>query len=824
MDRENITHYHNQRPVYRKDDKDIFEWDNPKEVMGNVNKPNYYNYHPFIIDIETSAELGQQPILLVGYDSLEKTLLILYAVGYQGYKLDKKKAKELIPDIEYSRLIIDNFSKTKFEKYVIKKIHNWNTKAEERYDRNRKSLVAHNAKFDIPMIGTPNDEILDIPTISNQFEQCCRYSNINMLGHRAGAFGQIYSFVDIDNDFEFLDIPVGDTMVASKSMWIEPANLKSACESMNVDLEVSESETHGVLNDEYVEYCINDVIATYKLYNKLQGRLNNMFGNLPIEHIYSTASIGKYVLRKMNYKRVGYTQNAVDKIVPAYFGGRTDANITGKIVDNLRYTDILSEYPTVSKLTNIWDYMKVETIDVKRISENELPKVDFEDLKDPKTWSEISDYYVKIRPNGATLPVRTRNFDETTKVVTANVKSDKDMVYHYMDIVSSKLIDKENNIDIKACWKVTKSGKQNIESAEIAGVRIDPEDNVMAKSIESRKEIQKKEGKNSKTKSLKIVANSLYGISAERIVEEINDEKQDVATENGFYNPHVATTITAGGRLMLAFGEYVANKNGGKLVYCDTDSLIIPDKVTKPVIEAYNNLNPYDGYAGELDVLEDEKGEIGKLYAVGPKKYVFFNENKVLEYKEHGLGNYENLRDKKTIKQLWATILKYDLGKNPLPIKQLYEYELEEKVIWSFNASTRSMRVLIDKLTEDYIRYGEWVESTISYDDKTRYIALDLKDKEDNDYITKVETVEEKPTKIEQIKKKDIDENKIKTVRDIIMKFVNDSKGKNEIPKVYVENMDIVTKEATNRKDIFVTRLQEQFKKNMKTAIEHLNL
>ena len=266
---------------------------------------------------------------------------------------------------------------------------------------------------------------------------------------------------------------------------------------------------------------------------------------------------------------------------------------------------------------------------------------------------------------------------------------------------------------------------------------------------------------------------------------------------------------------MLAFGEYVANKNGGELVYCDTDSLIIPDKVSEKVIQAYNNLNPYDGYTGTLDVLEDEKDQTGKLYAVGPKKYIFFTDSEILEYKEHGLGNYENIRKSKKIKKLWATVIKHDLGFNPLNIDSLYEYQLDQNVIWSFNATTRSMRKMVDEMTSDYIRYGDWLQSTISYNNEIRYVALNLEEKENDEYITKIIDKKDENVDISRIKKEDINLEELKKIRDVVQKFVIDTAGENKLPEVKVVDTKIVTKEATSRKDIFLSKLERQFKENM---------
>lgn len=810
-----VTHCHNERPIYEIGEREVYEWDNPREIIGKKHSIKQYNYHPVIFDIETSAELGQRPIACVIYDSLAKELIVLYTHGYQNYTIDRETVERLAEPFDQKRIIVDNLSQSKFEWYVLRRIHEWNEKAKQRNDKNRKSLVAHNAVFDIPMMGSPDDGLLDLDKIGDQYEMSVQYKYVKMIGHRAGQFGQIYQFLDSNNFYEPLYIPVGDTMVAAQALWL-PGSLKGACDTIGIDFEVSEAETHGNLSDEYMEYCLNDVWATYLLYQKLNNRLKSMFGNLPVESVYSTASIGKYVLKSMGYRRVGYEQEAVDRIAPAYFGGRTDAEITGEIVSNLQYTDILSQYPTVSKLTNVWDFMKAETVTIGQIDESDLPAVS--DLRDPEVWPEIADYYVKIKPKGATLPIRTPHLDDTTKVVTSQVHSETEIHYHYMDIIAAELIDGEKKFDIVAAWKVSKNGKQDLTNANVAGVDIQPEDNVMAKSIEARKEIQVNQGfKDEKTLSLKIVANALYGCTAERIVKEIDGDKHDIASKSGFYNPHVAATITAGGRLMIALGEKLAKDYDSKLIYCDTDSLILENHVTDRIINDFSNLNPYDGVAGTLPMLEKEKDEPGNLFAVGTKKYIFFSDSgKPLEVKEHGLGNYDNLRYTETIERLWATILYYDTGENPLNIPVLYDGKLNEPVIWSFTASTKSMRVLINDLTADFVRYGDWIQSTISYDNSIRYMALNLKDKQPNDTVAKVVMEKETPTKANPVTYKEMaNDNRIKTVRDVVFKFVEDSATPDERPTVNVTELKPVTKEATNRKDIFTANLERQFTQNM---------
>ncbi|WP_292484220.1 DNA polymerase [Methanohalobium sp.] len=817
-----ITHCHNQRPVYETNSEQLFDWNDPMSVSGEIKNPSFNTYHPFIIDIETSADLGQRPILLVGYNTLESRLIVLYSFGYQGYLISKSKIEKMCSEFEPDKITLQNLSQSNFEQFVLKPIADFNQKAKNRNDCNRISLVAHNAPFDIPMMGSPDDSLLSNNKIGQQYEMAVQYDDYKMIGHRAGQFGHIYTFLDSSKSYESLHIPIGDTLVGAKSLWI-PGKLGDACESLNTNINVTDIDSHGDLSDEYVEYCINDVFATYELYNALNSRLQKMFGNLPLEHIYSTASIGKYILRKMNYKRVGYSTEAIDVIAPAYFGGRTDAKITGEVINNQRYTDILSQYPTVSKLTNVWDFMQTEYVTRECVKPDDLPKVG--DLTKQETWRDISDYYVKIKPKGATLPVRTPHLEDTTKVITAKVHSEKELHYHYMDIIAAKLIDGKSKFDIVSAYKMVKNGEQNLKSSKVAGVDINSHDNVMAKCIEARKNIQLDQGfKDERTNSLKIVANSLYGVSAERIVKETPElpvsERHDFASENGFYNPHVATTITAGGRLQLALGESIAKENGGRLNYCDTDSLIVSDNVVDEVINAFNNLNPYSGEAGDLQVLEDEKGQIGNLYAVGTKKYVFFdNSGEILEVKEHGLGNYDNLRNTEVIKRLWATIMSYDLGENPLNVNILYDGKLNECVLWSFNATTRSMRVLIDQFTDDFIRYGDWIQSTLTYDGNVRYIALDLMEKNKDDEICKVLTENEDIKYAKTVEySKMLNDGDLKTVRDVVMKFSQDAKTIDEKPNVCVTKTKSVTKEATSRRDIFLSKLEQSFRDNMQLA------
>ena len=51
------------------------------------------------------------------------------------------------------------------------------------------------------------------------------------------------------------------------------------------------------------------------------------------------------------------------------------------------------------------------------------------------------------------------------------------------------------------------------------------------------------------------------------------DAPREIETEGPFYFPPVASLITAGGRLLLAMAQKCVEDAGGKVLFCDTDSI-----------------------------------------------------------------------------------------------------------------------------------------------------------------------------------------------------------------------------------------------------------
>lgn len=861
MERETVLHNQNRRPLYPdrskgSDDDYRRYWDDPAATIAEYEPNEYVGYEPVTFDIETDAADVQRPTLLTAYDRADDRVVIMYDGNHPD--AEGLERSDLIPAVERITEppadveVYSSLTRKKFEERVLEPIHAANND-DEAAD---KVLVAHNAPFDLGMMGTAYNGSLDAGIVDpTEYDRAVQYRNITYFGMSAGQFGHMYKFIDMSKGGGKLDIPVADTSVVAKSLWL-PAGLTALSEELDGVEASTESDHDGQLDAEYIEYCADDVRATTDAYDALSGRLSRMFGDIDLCNIFSTASLGKSVLKRMGYNRTGYSVEALDVIPAAYFGGNTDARITGDITDNVRYMDVLSQYPTASELTDVWRFMQAETVDIERVPVDSLPELTADDLRDPDAWKAASDYYVAVDAKGAKLPVRTSlTEDYTTKVHIADVEHGTDAnqtMYHYFDVVSAGILGDSSDYELKAAYKAVPTGKQDLEATEVGGTEIPADANVMAKAIQERKRLQAEYGgSNAETMALKITANSLYGTTAERLVKEVDGEKHDIA--GTFYNPHVAATITAAGRAMLAFGERVAEDNGGELVYCDTDSLTVPEPVADDVQDAFTDLNPYDGVAGGLTVLEDEHEIDCKMFAVGEKKYVLMADaagidadgscdidgcshdtadcgkwvepGDILDAKEHGLAAYDNLRGKDNkgeliINKVWRTLLERAGYGDEITGERFGD---NEPVVWKFPASTRASYEMMDSVTGKKVRYGDWISGYVhtgsTTDRRIRVFAKDLMSAEPDDPVLKVVESTDGVETIEVVLLSEIaDDLKVKSVNEVIQGHIMDSFSPDGIPKVTIEGHRTITKEATSRVDIFLDKIEARMNKALESV------
>lgn len=808
-------HNYTEKPQYQNDKGDFVQSWSDGDIDHKVDR-SVSNYDEYLVfDIETTLEIPKRPILLTAYDTGNNKLFVYVQALTNGeggkYRESRDKTAEICKsEFEKTGRPVDDVE-------VKYSITNSTMDALLYYIKDQPdsyALVGHNIFFDLGLMGTNADAMLGDGFDANQWDSAIQYNDHIIVSCRAGAYGRLYNITNPDSNNWRDNIGIIDTQAVAKAIRHQ-ASLERLSEQLEVEYSDNATE-HGELTVDYIKYNIDDIRATLDCMEKLESYfVDNLGTDMSLSDVFSSASIGKDALKRMNYDRTHYEKQAVDITSRAYFGGQTEALKTGEIIEGVTYADILSQYPTVSALMGLWDYMVADKVTVNDSSIDELPTVNIGDLKDIETWQSISKYYVSIDAENTLLPIRVHDEStETTRVKKARVDCSS-QIYHYADVVGAMLYD-DANISINKVWRIEPEGqKDDLRPTKIGGTEINPTDNFMRRTIEERKRIQYDENggdKDANTLALKICANSCYGITAERISHIMRgdngtgDEILRRFDEAGtYYNPHIATSTTAGGRLMLSIAEVIAQENGGQIYYCDTDSVIVDDEVADDVLNYFNDdmPQPYSGTAGTLDMLEIEEGKNDEqlkgvnLFAVSEKKYcILDNNNNIIDYKEHGLGHYSNMRDNKTVKQFWRTLL------NATVPKCNYTDDLgtkaTERLEWQTKATTKETRQMLDELVNDKkFRYGDFVKQTIAktYDDRNIfYIGVGM-----SKGCYKVNK-DGKTVKIEQVDEIQLRQKKIHNVVDEWKQTATNADGRD---RVKVVGNNAVSKQASDIKQAY---------------------
>lgn len=228
--------------------------------------------------------------------------------------------------------------------------------------------------------------------------------------------------------------------------------------------------------------------------------------------------------------------------------------------------------------------------------------------------------------------------------------------------------------------------------------------------------------------AVKILANAGYGALAEKTWK--------------FKNYAIASAITGAGRLQQRILQFLAEVEGGLMVYGDTDSAFIKIKQDR----LYKLFEFFKG----VDELKLEEKPIEDIMVLGAKNYAFKIEGST-EYKVkiHGKGHYNAFFKGKPIfeKEFFLNLYKCILGD-----KQACEYSDPEIV----NMSLRTTKGGQSKIVEALITYSEDKEQNIAqkgyYIDKSRgYIITHILPKGSSTYgkFIKIYSVEGKVEGVE---------------------------------------------------------------------------
>jgi hypothetical protein len=404
----------------------------------------------------------------------------------------------------------------------------------------------------------------------------------------------------------------------------------------------------------------------------------NGFPTRPIWAIASEASVGKAYLEQLEIQnfRQNHTMGEHAKcsalFMAGMYGGRTEVNCRLEIRRGMQ-ADFKSQYTTINALMNMRELntaKKVKFIEGDGSSKDKaaefLRSITLEQLQKPETWPLLRGA-AYIDPTGCILPVRTEyeldfvdekgeTYTEGAKQIGVNeIGSAPPTWYLFPQIVASILLTGQVPKIYKTVIFDPWGTQHGLKPHPFFGdeeVMIDGrEDDPCKTFIDMRTKIkdEKKEGWGPKEQSLKLMSSATsYGALVEFTVDERVDDK-GIPINMCIYTPHGCTTqtaskphisdtcdsedyglkverpgkwfapwgplIPAGGQLLLAIAERLANDAGIDRGFCDTDSsfILIPKGMPEAtfiekaiaICDWFQPLTPYNDKTSPLFALED---------------------------------------------------------------------------------------------------------------------------------------------------------------------------------------------------------------------------
>ncbi|MEM3312271.1 MAG: hypothetical protein QW042_04985 [Thermoplasmata archaeon] len=278
-------------------------------------------------------------------------------------------------------------------------------------------------------------------------------------------------------------------------------------------------------------------------------------GSIARSFLLSYSEINPYKINFYHYyKDSPYYNKLIDYAMKSYHGGKIDSYVIGYI-DNAKITDITSAYPSViARLPELTDEV------IYKIGNEELEKY----------------YYAFIRCN---VYIPKCNFIHPL-VVQSPVSPTNISPLGYMDNI---IITKPEYNYLKRYEK-----KYNIKIDVKDYIAIKHKNNYMFRHLIKdlfQKRLQySNEGNYALANLTKLIINSLYGITYELtpVYELSNDEIQKTGLRAGdFFNPIIASYITAKTRCLLSSASMSIIENGGEILLHMTDSVIFKGNLPK---------------------------------------------------------------------------------------------------------------------------------------------------------------------------------------------------------------------------------------------------
>ncbi|MGI0014861.1 MAG: DNA polymerase, partial [Nitrososphaera sp.] len=202
-------------------------------------------------------------------------------------------------------------------------------------------------------------------------------------------------------------------------------SLDAACKEFNTEIQKKKARQHDKITAEYIDYCVNDVKATYTLFGAMLREYEKYDIDLDTSKAFSPSSIGKALLHKMGIAETSQKisqipDNLLGYVMSAFYGGRSEVRIRKTCVPVV-YMDFLSMYPTACILMELWKFITchhVEYVDCTQEIIDFVDEITVERLRDREIWRDLT-VIVEVEPHGDILPIRAK-YDGQTQGIGIN--------------------------------------------------------------------------------------------------------------------------------------------------------------------------------------------------------------------------------------------------------------------------------------------------------------------------------------------------------------------------------------------------------------------
>jgi hypothetical protein len=259
-------------------------------------------------------------------------------------------------------------------------------------------------------------------------------------------------------------------------------SLEGACKYFNAEVGKTHPEEHGKITPEYIEYCCNDVDATYSLYLQLIREYEKYHLDKAPTRLYSPASIGKDYLKMMGIepflnKNPNFPKEVLGNIMVTYYGGRSEVRIRKNPVQ-ICLIDFLSMYPTMVLFQDLWKTEITDKIEYRDDTEGVREFIEttgLNGLSDPRRWKELNAICL-LQPDEDIVPVSSKVGDKITYNIGVNRLTSEEPIWHAVsDVMASKLLTSKTPKIIKAIRLVPSGIQEGLNPITIVGdKKIDP--------------------------------------------------------------------------------------------------------------------------------------------------------------------------------------------------------------------------------------------------------------------------------------------------------------------------------------------------------------